>query len=127
VIAGADSRRVRREEGFTLVELLVVLVVMAILLATAVGFQVGARERANDATATANIRTAAPAIAAYRADNGTYVGMTEAGLKSQYSPGVQGIVVVSTGASAYCVRATEGGRTWFKLGPDGPVTLTACS
>ena len=53
--------------------------------------------------------------------------MTLAGLRTQYSPGVQGIVVVSTGANAYCVRATDGGRTWFKRGPDGPITPTACS
>ena len=127
MIAGADSRGVRTEDGFTLVELVVVIVIMAILLAVAVGFQIGARERANDATARANIRTAMPAIEAYRTDNGTYAGMTEAGLKSQYSPGVQGIVVVSTGANAYCVRATEGGRAWFRLGPDGPITQTVCS
>ena len=74
-----------------------------------------------------DIRTAMPAIEAYRADNGTYAGMTEAGLKSQYSPGVQGIVVVSTGGNAYCVRASEGGRAWFKLGPDGPITKTVCA
>ena len=117
----------RREDGFTLVELLVVIVVIAILLAIAVGFQTGARERAHDATAKSNIRTAIPAIEAYRADDGTYAGMTEAGLKSQYSPGVQGIVVVSTGGNAYCVRASEGGRAWFKLGPDGPITQTVCS
>ena len=126
MIPSADTWRVD-EDGFTLVELLVVLVVMAILLAIAVGFQTGARERANDATAKSNIRTAMPAIEAYRADNGTYAGMTEAGLKSQYSPGVQGIVVVSTGGNAYCVRTTEGGRAWFKLGPDGPITQTVCS
>ena len=126
-MTGADSGCVHREDGFTLVELVVVLVIMAILLAVAVGFQISARERANDATAKANIRTAVPAIEAYRADNGTYSGMTEAGLKSQYSPGVQGIVVVSTGASAYCVRASEGGRAWFKLGPDGAITQTVCS
>lgn len=53
--------------------------------------------------------------------------MTHAGLESQYSPGIQGIVVVSTGANAYCVRATEGGHAWFKLGPDGPITQTICS
>jgi type II secretory pathway pseudopilin PulG len=110
-----------------LVELLVVLVIMAILLAVAVGFQIGARDRASDATARANIRAAIPAIEAYRADHGSYVGMTEAGLKNQYSPGVAGIVVVSTAADEYCVRATEGGSTWFKLGPDGQVTQTACS
>jgi prepilin-type N-terminal cleavage/methylation domain-containing protein len=123
----ADSRSVRREGGFTLVEMVVVVVIMAILLAIAVGFQRGARERANDATAKSNIRTAVPAIEAYRADSGTYVGMTEAALKSQYSPGVQGIAVVSTASDSYCVRASEGGRAWFKLGPSGPLTQTACS
>ncbi len=117
----------RSEDGLTLVELVVVLVVMAILLSVAVGFQISARERASDATAKANIRAAVPAIEAYRGDSGTYVGMTLAGLRTQYSPGVQGIVVVSTGANAYCVRATDGGRTWFKRGPDGPITPTACS
>ena len=122
----ADTWRVD-EDGFTLVELLVVLVVIAILVTIAVGFQAGARERASDATAKSNIRTAMPAIEAYRADNGTYAGMTEAALKSQYNPGVQGIVVVSSGGNAYCVRATEGGRAWFKLGPAGPITQTVCS
>ena len=68
---------------------------MAILLAIAVAFQTGARERASDAAARANIRSAVPAIEAYQADNGTYAGMTEAVLKTQYSPGVSGIVVVS--------------------------------
>ena len=122
----ADTWRVD-EDGFTLVELLVVLVVIAILLAIGVGFQTGARERDDDATAKSNIRTAMPAIEAYRADNGTYAGMTEAGLKSQYSPGVHGIVVVSTGGNAYCVRASASGRAWFKLGPNGPITQTVCS
>ncbi|HEX4745337.1 MAG TPA: prepilin-type N-terminal cleavage/methylation domain-containing protein [Gaiellaceae bacterium] len=117
----------RREDGFTLLELLAVIVIMAILLAVAVGFQIGARERANDATAKANIRSAVPAIEAYRADTGTYVGMTQAALKSQYSPGIASIVVVSASANAYCVRATEGGTTWYKLGPDGQITKTACS
>ena len=117
----------RSEDGFTLIEVLTVLVIMAILLAVAVGFQAGARERASTAAAKANIRSAVPAIEAYRADHGTYAGMTEAVLKSQYSPGVSGIVVVSAAATEYCVRATEGGSSWFKLGPSGQITQTACS
>ncbi len=120
-------RRLRREEGFTLIELLVVLVILGILLAAAIGFQAGARERAGDATARMNIRTAVPAIESYRADNGTYVGMTLAGLKAQYSPGIQGISIVSAGAAAYCVSATSEGRTWYLQGPGGDLTQTACS
>ena len=123
----ADTPSVRSEDGFTLIEILTVLVIMAILLAVAVGFQAGARERASDAAARANILSAVPAIETYRADTGTYAGMTEAVLKSQYSTGVTGIVVVSAAADEYCVRATEGGSSWFKRGPSGQITQTACS
>ena len=115
------------EEGFTLVELVVVLVIMAILLAVAVGFQAGARERAADATARANLRTAVPAIEAYRSDAGTYTGMTLAALQAAYSPGVEGITVVSASAAGYCVTATVDGSAWYKAGPDAPITQTACS
>lgn len=117
----------RSEDGFTLIEVLTVLVIMAILLAVAVGFQTGARERASDAAAKANISSAVPAIEAFRADNGTYLGMTAVVLTSQYSPGVSGIVVVSAASHEYCVRATEGGSSWFKHGPSGQITQTACS
>ena len=96
---------------------------MAILVAVAFGFSQGARERAADATARANLRTAMPAMEAYRADS----GMTLAALQSQYSPGIEGIVVVSANDVGYCVSATSGGSTWLKAGPDGSITKTACS
>ena len=115
------------EDGFTLIELVVVIVVMAILTAIAFGFSSAARERANDATARSNLRTAVPAIEAYRADADTYAGMTLAALQRQYSPGIEGISVVSAGASGYCVTASEGGVAWYKAGPNGPITQTACS
>ena len=83
----ADTRTVDREDGFTLIELLVVLIVTAILLAAAVGFQTSARERASDAPARANIRTAVPAIEALHTDAGTYAGMTLGALQTSYSPG----------------------------------------
>jgi type IV pilus assembly protein PilA len=118
---------VNTEDGFTLIELLVVLIVMAILLAAAIGFQASARERASDATARSNIRTAVPAIEAFRADSGTYAGMTVGALQTSYSPGVDGITVVSSGAATYCVSASADGTTWFKAGPDAPITQTACS
>jgi len=92
---------VAREDGFTLTELLVVIVIIGILTAIAIGFYSGAREKASDVTAKSNIRVAVPAIEAYRSDNSTYVGMTLPVLQASYSPGVQGIEVVSAGASAY--------------------------
>jgi general secretion pathway protein G len=116
----------RREEGFTLVELLVVMVIIAILVSFALAMHYGARERASDATAKSNIRTAVPAIEAYRGENDGYVGMTLASLKSTYSPGIGNVVVQWSVQDDYCVSSTVGGRSWWKQGPAGEITATAC-
>ena len=126
-MASADTRTLRRDGRFTLFDLRALLVVVPILLAVAVGFQSGVREHAGDASAKVNIRAAIPAIEAYRADYGTYAGMTPADLKSRYSPDVAGIVVLSAATDEYCVRAGDGTSTWFLLGPGGTITQRACS
>jgi prepilin-type N-terminal cleavage/methylation domain-containing protein len=119
---------VKREHGFTLVELIVVMVLIAILTAIALGFQTGARDRGEEAAAKSNIRLAEPAFEVYQADNGgSYVGMSLAGLQAQHSPGIKGIVVLSADATSYCVRSTVGGRSWYKTGPGGQITTTACA
>jgi type IV pilus assembly protein PilA len=118
---------VQQEDGFTLIELLVVLVVIAVLSAAAITFQSAARERAADATAQSNIRTAVPAIEAYRADLGSYAGMTVAALRGSYSAGAPDIEIVSVSSGSYCVSASASGATWYKAGPDGPITQSACS
>lgn len=57
----------RNDDGFTLVELMVVVLVIAVLLAIAIPSFVGARTRAQDRTAQANVTTASKAEAAYSA------------------------------------------------------------
>lgn len=116
----------REEAGFTLVELLVVMVVIAILVSIVLALHFGARERASDAVAKTNIRTAVAAFEAYQADNGSYAGMTVAGLKSTYSPGLGNIVINWTTPASYCVSSTVNGRTWWKSGPASPITTLAC-
>lgn len=115
-----------REDGFTLVELLVVMVIIAVLVSFALAMHYGARERASDATARANLRTAVPAFEAYRGDNDGYDGMTIAGLQSSYSPGIGGIVVEWTATDDYCVSSTVNGRSWWKQGPSSQISMTSC-
>ena len=117
----------RREDGFTLIELIVVILIITILLGIALGAYVGAQEKAGDATARANIRIAIPAVEAYRTDAGTYEGMTLEALQTAYSPGVQGITIVSADADSYCVSANAGGSTWYKTSDSADITTTACS
>lgn len=55
------------ESGFTLVELMIVVLVIAILIAIAIPTFLGARERAQNRTAQANLQTATKAESAYNA------------------------------------------------------------
>jgi type IV pilus assembly protein PilA len=108
------------EQGFTLIELLVVIIIIGILLAIAVPSYLGFRDRAANNASKANLRAALPSAEAYYADNGTYVGMTTAGLKlidNGLSPTLT--VAGTPTAASYCLTETQSGKTWSVKGP-GP-------
>ena len=71
-----------REEGFTLVELLVVIIIVAILAGIAIPTFIGQRQKAYDAAAKSLVRNARTAIETFYVDNGTFVGATAAKLKA---------------------------------------------
>ena len=60
------------EEGFTLIELMVVVLIIAILLAIAIPTFLGARERAQDRAAQSNLRNALTAEKVFYTDNQAY-------------------------------------------------------
>jgi prepilin-type N-terminal cleavage/methylation domain-containing protein len=119
-------RRAAGHAGFTIVELLAVMAVVAILLAIIVPSYLGNREKAWDATAAMNIRATLPAVEAYQNDHDGYAGMTVPALRA-YTPGVGDVTVLSAAVDTYCVRSEVGGRVWFKNGPGGDITRAACS
>ena len=59
---------VGRDDGFTLIELMVVVLIIAILLAIAIPTFLGARDRANDRAAQSNLRNANTNALVYYAD-----------------------------------------------------------
>lgn len=63
-----------RDEGFTLMELMVVVLIIAVLIAIAIPSFQGARTRAQDRAAQAMLLNAAKAEAAYEA---SYIGYTD--------------------------------------------------
>ena len=81
-----ERRRQGHEEGFTLIELMVVVLIIAILIAIAIPTFLGARARAQDRAAQSSLRNALTAAKTLYTDQNDYstakAGSTTTGLKS---------------------------------------------
>jgi type IV pilus assembly protein PilA len=74
------SRKRDSEEGFTLIELMVVVLIIAILIAIAIPQFLGARSRAQDRAAQSSLRNALTAAKTAYTDASSYGTATEADL-----------------------------------------------
>jgi len=71
------------QEGFTLVELLVVVLIIGILASIAIPAFLGQKRKAQDAAAKSLLRSGAIAAESYYADNQTFLGMVPVLLTDQ--------------------------------------------
>ena len=76
-------KRQENEEGFTLIELMVVVLIIAILLAIAIPTFLGARNRANDRAAQSSIRNALTAAKVLFTDQQDYTAATTTTLSAE--------------------------------------------
>jgi type IV pilus assembly protein PilA len=72
VIERLSQRSEREERGFTLIELMVVVLIIAILIAIAIPTFLGARQRAQDRAAQSNVRNALTAEKTFFTDGQAY-------------------------------------------------------
>jgi Tfp pilus assembly protein PilE len=117
----------RRGGAITSIEAFVLAVMTAIVVAIALPSYVTMRDRSNDSAARAQLRQAGEAAEEYRADRGSYEGMTAAALgrqNSELAPSRYRVTSVSNGT--YCLETTVRGRTWHLVAPAGDVRRGGC-
>jgi len=117
------------DKGFTLVELLVVILIIGILTAIAVPVFLTQQASARDAAAKSDLGNAKVAYISYVTANGSAPADATALATQGYqqSAGVGAVAVVSGTTSTFCMSAlSETGTTWY-ITQATSASTTACS
>ncbi|NVM24782.1 MAG: prepilin-type N-terminal cleavage/methylation domain-containing protein [Desulfobacterales bacterium] len=117
----------KNEEGFTLIELMIVIAIIGILAAIAIPQFSAYRTRSFNSAATADLRNAATAQEAYFVDNQGYTATTGTLIGPTYGLYLSDNVVfaitgITTGGYTMTASHPKGDKTFTLIGPGGKIT-----
>ncbi len=123
--------RAQSESGFTLVELLVVMLILGLLAAIAIPAFFNQRIKAQDAEAKSTVKTAQTALETYATDNnGSYLNADRTKLKnieptlSSATSGSNAITTLTVVSNAYTITVSSASGNTFTIqrATDGSLT-----
>ena len=130
----ADRLRRKDDEGFTLIELMVVVLIIAILIAIAIPTFLGARRRAQDRAAQSSLRNTVTAAKAIFTDEETYSNVTDTELaagepaldfdEAASDDPVEVIMLVAAGDRFVATTYSKSGKCWYVQDITGPANTT---
>jgi prepilin-type N-terminal cleavage/methylation domain-containing protein len=124
----ASFLQLRAEDGYTLLELLTVIIILGIILAISAPAYTGLQDRSKQDAARSSVRAANQSVEAYYNDNGTFEDISAAVLQSDYDAALHPysttlaytdpIAVTSTSSGNSYNLCSKSGKWWaYKDGP----------
>jgi type IV pilus assembly protein PilA len=138
IIAKLRARRDGDEEGFTLIELMVVVLIIAILIAIAIPTFLGAQNKAKDRAAQSSLRNALTSAKTLYTDSSSYLTATPAALNgvepsltfqaaASTTPKMVSVKNTSADNIVFAARSASGKCFYLQDTATGPGTAFAAS